>query len=241
MKMLGLLRWGCIAILFGRFLPGTPAQNKPDLSPQLSRGSSVSEIVEWLDKNSFSHARIGLEFKGPESYADATDAMQSIGLSTSRLSERLIFSPGFRLLEAQGCRLTLKNDQVRILKAWTGSYDTYQMSFANFLYEGKKGEKKLTPQSAVLSIPLNKTTGSKKPYQLIKSPEQAKLLGTWRTEFKEKGFFRRSVFEMEITAAEGPNLKGKMNAGTLTFTFDDKDESERFDTAFREVIKLCAK
>ena len=219
----------------------TLAQNKPKLPPPLSASSSVSEIIDWLDRNSFSHARIGLEWKGPESSADSTDAMQSITLSTSRLSEGLFFSQGFRLASFDGCRLTLKNDQVRILKYWTGSYDPQQMSFAKFLIEGKKGEKKLTPQAAVLSIPLNKTKGRQEPFQLIKSPTDAKVLGTWRAEFKEKGFFRRSIFEMEITAAEAPELKDKMDAGTLTFTFDDKEESERFNSALRQAMGLCAR
>jgi hypothetical protein len=108
---------------------------------------------------------------------------------------------------------------------------------------GERREKKLTPQSALLFLPLDKMRygGGKGPYQHTRNAEKAKLLGTWRTKFKEKGFFKRSVFQMELTAVEDPGLKGKMKAGTLTFTFDDQDESERFNSALRRAIRLCAR
>jgi hypothetical protein len=66
MKTLGLLLCCFFSILSSQTL----AQNVPELPPQLNKGSSLSEIVDWLDKNSFSHARIGLESDGPESYTD---------------------------------------------------------------------------------------------------------------------------------------------------------------------------
>jgi hypothetical protein len=168
--------------------------------------------------------------------------MSSINLSVAQLSEDLYFSSGFRLVKAEGCRLTLRNDEIKILSAGTKSYDSNQMSLANFVW-GKKGEKKLTPQSAVLFIPLDKMRyeGDTEPYQVTKNAERAKWLGTWRTKFKEKGFFKRSVFQMELTAVEDTGVKGKMKAGTLTFTFDDKEESERFNAALRQAIALCAR
>ena len=219
----------------------TLAQSQSTLPPQAKQDSSVSEIVGRLDKTILSHARISLVFEGAESYLDGSDPMQSIAVSTSRLSEELFFSSGFRLVSVDGCRLTLKNDQVKILSWGTSSNDRHVMSFADFLFEGKKGEKKLTPQSGVLFIPLDKLSykGGRKPYRYTKNRDTEKLLGTWRTEFKEKGFFRRRPLEMQITSAEGANLKSKMNAETLTFTFDDKEESESFNVAFRQAIKLC--
>jgi hypothetical protein len=236
MKTLGLLLCCFFSILSSRTL----AQDVSKLPPDLNKGSTLSEVVDWLDKNSFSHARIGLESDGPESYTDSSDPMNSINLSLGQLSEGLFFSSGFRLVKTDGCGLTLRNDDVKILRWWTKSYDSNQMSLANFVFGGKKGEKKLTPQSAVLFIPLNKMRESKKPYQYTKKAEEAKSLGTWRTKFKEKGFFKLSVFKMEISAAEDPELKGKMQSGTLTFTFDDKEESQRFDAAIRQAIKLCS-
>ena len=201
----------------------TLAQNKPKLPSPLNASSSVSEIVDWLDKNSFSHTRIGLEFDDPEGLYGALD-----------------FSSGFRLVEADGCRLTLRNDEIKILSGGTKSYDSNQMSLANFVFGERR---KLTPQSAILFIPLDKMRygGGKEPYQYTKNAEKAKLFGTWRTEFKEKGFFRRFVFQMEITAVEDPGLKGKLKAATLTFAFDDKEESERFNSALRQAIRLCTR
>ena len=231
--------------IFGSFLCGislsagmvclssqTLAQNKPKPPPPLNASSSVSEIVDWLDQNSFSHARIGLESGGPN--------LDPMGSMMSTIAEGLVFSSGFRLVKVDGCRLTLRNDQVKVLSGWTNRTDSNEMSLANFVWDGKKGEKKLTPYSADLFIPLDKMRYGKKPYQHTKNPEQAKLLGTWRTKFKEKGFFKRFVFQIEITAVEDSGLKDKMKAATLTFTFDDKKGSQRFDSAFRQAIGLCA-
>jgi hypothetical protein len=49
-----------------------------------------------------------------------------------------------------------------------------------------------------------------------------------------------SIFEMEITAAEGKDLTGKMTAQKLRFFFDDKKEGDDFNVAFRQAIKLCS-
>lgn len=209
------------------------AQTKPKLPSPLNASSSVSEIVDWLDKNSFSHARIGLEDDGPN--LNPFDSM------TGTISEGLIFSSGFRLVKVDGCRLTLRNDEVKVLSGWTNRTDSNEMGLANFVWGGKKGEKKLTAHSADLFIPLDKMRYGRKPYQHTKNPEQAKLLGTWRTKFKEKGFFLRFVFQMEVTALEDPGLKRKIKAATMTFTFDDKEESERFNSAIRQAIGLCTK
>lgn len=62
------------------------AQNKPKLPPQVNQGSSVSEIVDWLDKNSFSQARIGLESEGSESYSDPADTTESINREEAKRS-----------------------------------------------------------------------------------------------------------------------------------------------------------
>jgi hypothetical protein len=60
-------------------------------------------------------------------------------------------------------------------------------------------------------------------------------------EFREKGFFKRNIFEIEVTAAEGKDLTSKMNAQKLIFTFNDKQESENFNAGFRRAIQLCSK
>ena len=211
-------------------------------SSQVKQLSTLTEIVDQLNKTSFPQARIGLNFEGSESYANSSDAWESMGLNVSRLSEQAYFSPGFTVASLDGCLLTLKNDQVKILNWGTSSYNVHLMSLAKFVVDGKKGEKKLTPQTGVLTIPLDKLShkGGKAPHKYTKDPAIEKLLGTWRTEYKWKGFFKRRLFEMEITAAEGPDLKSTMTSQKLRFMFDDKQESETFDKAFRQAIQLCS-
>jgi hypothetical protein len=80
----------------------------------------------------------------------------------------------------------------------------------------------------------------KPPHQYTKNPQLQKLLGTWRVDFQWSGFFKMSIFEMEITAAEGKDLTGKMTAQKLRFFFDDKKEGDDFNVAFRQAIKLCS-
>ena len=236
MKILGALLCCFVAIVSVSLGADTIAFQNQSVSSQVKQLSSVTEIVDWLNKTSVPHARIGLEFNGPESYTDGSDSMQSMNLSLSRLSEQVFFSAGFTLASLNGCRLTLKNDQVKILNWGTSSYDVHYMSLAKFLVEGKKGERKLTPQTGVLFIPLDSLSyKGKAPYRYTKNP----ATGTWRTEFREKGFFKRSIFEMEITAAEGKGLKSNMTAQKLIFTFDDKQEAEDFNVAFRRLIQLC--
>lgn len=216
----------------------------PNTLGQDQRASSqeLSEILDQLNKTSFPKARIGLEFTGSESYTDSSDTWQSMNLNLSRLSEFANFSPGFTVASIDGCRLTLRNNQVKILNWGTSSYSVELMSLAKFVVDGKKGEKKLTPQTGVLTIPLDKLShkGGKAPHKYTKNPATEKLLGTWRTEFKGRGFFRRSMFEMEITAAEGPDLKSTMTSQKLFFTFDNKQERETFNKAFRRAIQLCS-
>ena len=238
-----------IVVLFGWFVSivavcfgsETLTRNQQVSSPG-PQASSTTQIVDLLNQSNLSKARIGLDFEGPESHLDGSDSMQSMALNVSRLSEQVNFSPGFTVDSLNLCQLTLKNDQVKILNFGTSSYDRYRMSLAAFLFDGKKGEKKLTPQTAVLTIPLDKLSykGGKAPYRYTKNADMMNLVGTWRSIYKEKGFFKSRPFVIEITAAEGKDLSKTMDAGRLLFTFDDKNESETFDAAFRRAIQLCS-
>ncbi len=232
----------CLSLLVSVCLQtDTLAQSQP-APPQVQQLSSVEEIVESLNKTSFPKARIGLNFEGPENHLDGSDSMESMALNVSRLSEELIFSSGFTVDSLNGCRLTLKNDDVKILNWATSSYDRNRMSFAKFVLEPKKGEKKLTPQTGVLLIPLDKLSyrKGKPPHRYTKYSVVEKRLGTWRVDFQWSGFFKMSVVEMQITAAEGKDLTGKMTAQKLNFFFDDKKEGDDFNVAFRQAIKLCS-
>ena len=219
--------------------PATLAQDQ-STQVDVKQLSTVTEVLEFLNKSSFAHARIGLVFDGGEDYRgdDNTSRMNAL---VSRLSESAYFSSGFTFDNVNGCHLKLKNEQVKIVKWWSGSADQHFMSLSKFLMEGRKGEKQLTPQSAVLSVPLDELKYKKEitPRETHKKTKQ--LIGAWQVEFKEKNFFRRSVVHMDVTAAEGTNLSSKMTAQTLVFLFDDKQEAENFNTAFRRAIQLCSK
>lgn len=123
-----------------------------------------------------------------------------------------------------------------------GPHDRRFMSLSKFLMEGRKGEKQLTPQLGVLSVPLQQLKYQKElTPKAIKNADKKPLIAAWRIEFKEKNFIRRSIVHMKVTAAEDPSLTGTMTAQTLVFTFDDKHEAENFNSAFRRAIQLCSK
>jgi hypothetical protein len=100
----------------------------------------------------------------------------------------------------------------------------------------------LTAQLAVLFLPLDRMsdTRGKDPYLHTQSPEKAKLLGTWRTSFEQRGFFTKVIFDVELTAAEQPPSKELGRFDYLTFTFDSKELAEQFNAAFRRAFKICS-
>jgi hypothetical protein len=236
MRTLPLLPYAVVLIISISFsATEIRAQDKASFPEKWIDSSTLSEILKGLDETSLPRARISLKYKGRESYDQDNNY-----ILFGRLSEELIFSQGFRLLSVQGCRVTLRNEQVKIIGSESSSYNRDAMSFARFLYD-LKHEKKLTAQTGVMVIGLNqlKYTESK-PYQYTKKPDVAKVFGVWRVKFCEKRFVGFSLLQMEISAAEDPDLKDTMkNAQTLTFTFDDKQESESFRVELNRAIKLC--
>lgn len=213
---------------------------KRGLPPELNQNSSLQEILDYLDKTIFAHARIGLKYSGPEKYANFSDPVESMTVRNSKLSEEMVLSQGFRLASVEGCKFTLKNDAVEIANWSTYSYNLNLMSFAKFINKGEKGEPPLKPQSALVFIPLDKMSyrKGKGPYRLT-DREEAKWVGTWRTKFQYKGFFIRRIFGMEIYAAAPEQVSERTEAETITFTFDDKEMSEKFNAAFRQAIRIC--
>jgi hypothetical protein len=210
------------------------AQDQGPFPEKYINSPALSEILNDLDKTSLPRARISLKYSGSELYDS------DINNQWGRLSEEMIFSQGFRLMSLKGCRVTLKNEDTKIIGWSTASSNFDAVSFARFL-RASKYEKQLTPQTGVLVIALNQLSPkATKPFQYTKKPDEAKVFGMWRVKFPEGNFYGLRVLEMEITAAEGPDLKGSMrNAQTLTFTFDTQTESESFRIAFNRAIKLC--
>jgi hypothetical protein len=207
-------------------------QEKTLLPPALNQSSSLAEILDWLDKNAFPHARVGLRKKG------GTGPKRSFGLPRESVpaGER-IFSEGFHVKSVEDCHVTLSNDRVEIIDASNPS----SSDFYRFVTQ-KDGKRELTPQVALLFLPLDRMsdTRGKGPYLHTNNPEKAKRLGTWRTSFEQKGFFTKVIFEMELTAAEQPPAKELGRFDYLTFTFDSKEIAEQFNAAFRQAIKTCS-
>ena len=199
----------------------TFAQNNARLPPELNQNSSLPEVLEWLDKTSFANARVGLNDSGSPNSEESN--MGPYGDGTP--AQKPIFSQGFRLTNLENCTLTLRNDYMKIIRRPTKHW------------EGNKDESYV----AELYIPLYRLSPGKgrEPYRHTQDPEQARLLGTWRTEFKHKGFFARHDVGISYFPAAQRESKVYMDGETLTFTFDSKEMSEQFDAAFRQAIKLC--
>ncbi len=193
------------------------------LPPELNESSTVPEILEYLNRTSFPYAHIGLIIGrlGSESW-DAETGYSSPAVSA-------VLSPGFRLVsEADDCHITLRNDDVKMYDADDKELSPIELS-------------KLTstrpPYAAEFSTWLETVSydRGKAPFLHTRNSEKAKLTGGWRTEFISRGFYGRSVFGLRL-----PTIKPEaLTSSNVTFTFDDQQASERFDAAFRRLIKLC--
>ncbi len=210
----------------------TLAQDQKPLPPELSQSSSLSEIIEWLDKVSFPQARVGVNRSGDSAVYDIHGYQQESGT----LAERFVFSPGFRLANLVGCNLTLKNDNVKLLRyADNALFAIGGRGIHRFSDVGKAQ----TSYVAELSVPLDRMSDrkGKATYRHTSDPKQAGLLGMWRTTFETKKNRRHvgiSVFPVGQT-----EKREYTNGEMLTFTFDSKDVSDKFNGAFRRAIKLC--
>jgi hypothetical protein len=139
---------------------GILAQDNARQPAEFSPSSSLSEIVDWLDKNSFAQARIGLKGRSNSSWPPWQKPHYS------HLAVDYVFSPGFRLTKSDSCNLWLKNDDVKIIN-----------------YKGLPMQ-----HSVELILPLGKMSDKKgkAPYRYTENPRKAALFGTWRTVFKNK-------------------------------------------------------
>ena len=207
-------------------------QEKTLLSPPLNQRSSLAEILSWLDKNAFPYGQVGLSKKGGQ--AQSTVPFKS---ANPIPAQERIFSEGFQIAAVNGCQVTLGNKHVAIVRSHNSSSGT----FRRFITQNN-GKRELTPQLALLFLPLNRISDSKGkgPSSQTEDRDKPKLLKPWRTTFDEKGFFRHSIFQMELTAAEQPQIKELANFDHLSFSFDSQELAEQFNAAFRQAIKICA-
>ena len=187
--------------------------------PALSQQSNISEVMEWLDKNGLAQARVGVRTSSHPARREIFGVIQEDAYPALSL----FYAEGFRLVQGDVCNVVLKNDDTRLLDH-------------SKLVQAPPPDQRYTSE---LHIPLNRldVKKGKGPYRHTSDREKAQLLGSWRTEFKSN----RSGEDVVLTLfASGQTEKlAVWKAETLTFTFDDKETSEKFTTGFRQAIKIC--
>lgn len=97
------------------------AQDKAPLPGDLNQNSSVSEILTWLDQTTFRNARVVLKdsrdafiYRPP--WDDSGPAMHTF-----------VFTQGFRVTSIDGCNLTLRNDDARMVTKSTVEDSTHRL------------------------------------------------------------------------------------------------------------------
>ena len=233
MKRCVLLPIALFVIVFTTFTNADVfAQKETALPSPLNETSSLTQILDWLNENAFPHARVGLRAKG------GTGPPRSYGLAReSTPSGERIFSEGFHLKFVNGCHVTLSNEHVAIIDA----RNRESGSFYRFINQ-KNRDRELTPQLAMVFLPLDRmsNTRGKGPYLHTKDQDKARLVGAWRTSFEQNGFFRKTIFDAELTAAEQSQTKELGHFTSLTFTFDSQVLAEQFNVVFRRAITICS-
>ena len=197
--------------------PTALAQDNRNTLPGPSQQPNISELMNSVDKNGLAQARVGVRTNSRSAREDVfpvEDAYPALSL---------FYSEGFKLVQGDTCIVTLRNDNTRLIY----HSSLVQKPPANEHY------------TAELFIPLSRLSIKKgrKPYRHTSDSNKAQLLGTWRTEFKSN----RSQEDVVLTLF-APGQTAKLNVWkgeTLTFTFDSKETSEKFDAAFRQAIKIC--
>ena len=127
------------------------------------------------------------------------------------------------VVQGDTCGVTLRNENTRLIAH-------------SKLVQDPPPDQRYT---AELYIPLNRLSVSKgkRPYRHTANPDKAQLPGTWRTEFKSNWSREDVVLTL---FSPGKTLKLRVwEAETLTFTFESKEMSEKFDAAFRQAIRIC--
>ena len=186
-----------------------------------SNEPGLREVLEEMDRTSLAGARVGVSDRGTPDYPDALpEPITGVAKFT------FVYSQGFRLANLEGCTLTLRNDDVKVLRP------------------SRRGASAPGPEARYvmeLYVALDKVSWRKgrKPYRHTKDAEKARVFGPWRAEYKKRR--RRSqhiggVSIFPIGQRERHNFFGYEK---LSFTFDTREASEQFDSAFRRAVKLC--
>ncbi len=216
---------------------------KSALPKGLTQNSSVEELIQWLDENAFPKVWIGVETEVSEDQIDATQVYNTA------LSEEVTLSQGFRLQSLDACKLTLRNEDLRLLELWTGNYNMELVRLKDVLVD--PDSKKTFYGELVIQLSDLSLKKGRKPFRHTRKPEKAKMLGTWRMMFRVS---RPSFFQMlrgefrhgqsvliGIRSHQDDQFYNSLWGETLRFTFDEENTSKEFYLVFRRAIELCSK
>lgn len=191
------------------------SQNKTRVPGGLKEDSSISEILAWLDQTIFRNARIVLKDSRDDFvYRPPWDDAEP-------LKHTFIFLQGFRVTNIDGCNLMLRHDDAR---------------------EVVKSKVLNSPHNLAVDlwVQLNRMSPDKgsRTHRYTKDPEKVRLLGAWKSEFKYKGWSSKTMAALKLHSPrwDKPQLWQGYN---IAFTFETKEMSEQFETAFRQAIRLC--
>jgi hypothetical protein len=191
------------------------------LPAPLNHNSTVPEILEYLNQTTFSHARIGLRARRP-----GTDTSWDSEVGWTYNETSMVFSEGFKLVSGlDDCHIRLRNADVKVYE----SESDHPVLIDLTTLASTPG-----PYAAEFSTWLETVSydGGRRTFSHTKNPQKVKLFGAWRTRFSSRGFFVRSIFGMEIPGVKRAAGNESMISNTVTFTFDDREMSERFNSAF---------
>jgi hypothetical protein len=206
-------------------LPPAASAQKRIAAPPEPEPSAVSlfELLESSDL--FAAARVGLT-DSVWRYRNGTGPDGEPTLET----DKEIFSQGFRFVSLKGCTLTLRNDDVRtLLPPGEGRALTYAGG----------GPPPRNVAELFIQLDLLSARKGKSALRVNDSPEKARLYGAWRAEYRFKGIVAKSAAHVSMFPAGLRESRKKYEGESVGFTFDSREQSLKFDAAFRRAIKLC--
>jgi hypothetical protein len=175
----------------------------------------------------FAAARVGLT-DSVWRYRNGTGPDDEPTLET----DKEIFSQGFRFGSFKGCTLTLRNDDVKMLLPAEKGLSR------GLTYAGDGPPPRYV---AELHIQLDRLSArkGKSAMRVNNDPEKARLYGAWRAEYRFEGIVAKSAAHVTMFPAGLRESRKRYEGESVGFTFDDREQSLRFDAAFRRAIKLC--
>jgi hypothetical protein len=189
------------------------------LAQEPSQQPNIVEVMNSLDQDGLGQARVGIR----TSAKPAREELSGVVQQDAYPALSFYYSEGFKFSKIGNCGVVLRNDNAQLI------------SHSKLVHDPAPGER----LTAELFIPLNRLDIKKgrKPFRHTSDPSKAQLLGTWRTEFKTD-----QSQEGIVLTLFAPGKTDKLTvwkAEAVTFTFDNKEASEKFNTAFRQAIKIC--